>query len=745
MAINDRIELKLVIDGKESLITLSDIKKEVIKVKQEAGSVTSGGGLDKQLNDTAGAMENTAAAAEKLKDSTQEAKQAQDQLSSANQKAKETAIPAAGSMAALEQEIKQVANAMKQAVIGTDEFKAKQAELIALQTRLHNATRTATETTVAGATRMNMAIGGLGYAIGDANMFLYDFRIGMMAIGNNIPIIIEHFVAAKAAATGMGSSVKDVLIASLKGPGGLLLAINAVILAMQILPKIFGEQTEAIKDQAEEIKKLRDEYQKLTREQLKQKITQQKDVVSAEENRLKDSRWIFGPAMSQYSTGVIFSEEEYNKAIQRYGKNAISVIEKGSKVELNNAKEKLSVMEQELFMLGDKESIQNRLTQLQQKQNDLNEQNWRSLVPQAKDRQEATKIIQDAIKKEEKSLEMWKDKAGGGDKLNILIKDYEAEQDHQIRLMELYNFSTVSILQKQGQHLQERLNLYRIYGNSVLDIERQIKENTIMIEKAKQRELENARDKAKKDQEDEDRINKSIDDAFNSGDNMKVETISMEDLSRAKIALIENEYDQKRAYNDLELQLIEDKYNAIAGGETMITMAREHHAKERVKIDQDEASMRIQVITDFIIAAGRLFGEQTAAYKLLAIAQATMDTYAAATVALKAYPPPWNMIAMGTVIATGLANVARIQETKIPGYARGGVVVGENGPEIITPMQDYASGWGQIIVATTKAVERSLRYGNNDSRVQQHEFRIKGRDLVTTAKRDEEGMLKKRW
>ena len=65
--------------------------------------------------------------------------------------------------------------------------------------------------------------------------------------------------------------------------------------------------------------------------------------------------------------------------------------------------------------------------------------------------------------------------------------------------------------------------------------------------------------------------------------------------------------------------------------------------------------------------------------KRLAQTQATIDTYAAASLALRTGTPPWNFIAMGTVIAAGLANVATIEAQQ---FAKGGDFV-TNKPELI--------------------------------------------------------------
>jgi hypothetical protein len=62
-----------------------------------------------------------------------------------------------------------------------------------------------------------------------------------------------------------------------------------------------------------------------------------------------------------------------------------------------------------------------------------------------------------------------------------------------------------------------------------------------------------------------------------------------------------------------------------------------------------------------------LFGES----KGMAIAQALIDTYQSANVALKSAPPPWNFALAATNVAAGIANVNRIRQMK-PGSSGGG-------------------------------------------------------------------------
>ncbi|MCZ7608917.1 MAG: hypothetical protein M5U17_02015 [Ignavibacterium sp.] len=95
------------------------------------------------------------------------------------------------------------------------------------------------------------------------------------------------------------------------------------------------------------------------------------------------------------------------------------------------------------------------------------------------------------------------------------------------------------------------------------------------------------------------------------------------------------------------------------------------------------------------------------------IASTTMTTYKAATAALEPPPvglgPVWGWPLMATTIASGLANVALIAQQKLPGYKKGGAIVGEEGPEIIAPFQDYASGQSKLITMTMMTLRDELR------------------------------------
>ncbi len=80
-------------------------------------------------------------------------------------------------------------------------------------------------------------------------------------------------------------------------------------------------------------------------------------------------------------------------------------------------------------------------------------------------------------------------------------------------------------------------------------------------------------------------------------------------------------------------------------------------------------------------------------HKKLAIAQAMISTFQAATMAIAAPPgPPFSYLYVATAIAAGMAQIAQIRSQQYSGRALGGPVmgntpyiVGERGPELFTP------------------------------------------------------------
>ena len=90
----------------------------------------------------------------------------------------------------------------------------------------------------------------------------------------------------------------------------------------------------------------------------------------------------------------------------------------------------------------------------------------------------------------------------------------------------------------------------------------------------------------------------------------------------------------------------------------------------QIELDKQQAASKEElagVVSNALGQVAELVGKDTVAGKALAIAQATIDTYAGASKALAAYPPPFNFIAAGAVVVAGLLNVKKILSVKVPG------------------------------------------------------------------------------
>lgn len=105
---------------------------------------------------------------------------------------------------------------------------------------------------------------------------------------------------------------------------------------------------------------------------------------------------------------------------------------------------------------------------------------------------------------------------------------------------------------------------------------------------------------------------------------------------------------------------------------------QEDYQKKKDKLDKEELAkeealqdQRRQIIGGTLTGITALIGAETKTGKALAVAQATMDTYAGATKAL-AQGGLFGTIGAVGIIAQGLANVRNILQTNIPGESGGG-------------------------------------------------------------------------
>lgn len=155
-------------------------------------------------------------------------------------------------------------------------------QLKTFQTELATNIPAATNASVQSVGKMNMAIGQLGYLVGDADMFFMNFRMGMMSIANNFPMVVQYMQYARQEAQMLNMTFGQALVQSLTGPGGLLLAVNAAMFMMNALARTTSNTKNEVIDLSlaqldsitntdklsDALKKLNDELNKLTVEEL---------------------------------------------------------------------------------------------------------------------------------------------------------------------------------------------------------------------------------------------------------------------------------------------------------------------------------------------------------------------------------------------------------------------------------------------------------------------------------------------
>jgi hypothetical protein len=115
---------------------------------------------------------------------------------------------------------------------------------------------------------MTNAMGQFGFLLGDLDMMFVNTRVGLMSIANNVGMVAQTLVFVQNEVRRTGESFKTALVNSISGAGGVLLAVNALMFLLQVLPRFFQDADKAVEEHAKKIDELSSKYEKLTRSQL---------------------------------------------------------------------------------------------------------------------------------------------------------------------------------------------------------------------------------------------------------------------------------------------------------------------------------------------------------------------------------------------------------------------------------------------------------------------------------------------
>ncbi len=528
--------------------------------------------------------------------------------------------------------------------VNSDAWKQKTAASINLRSALANLTagqvgyNQSVKTGLPGISQMNMAIMQTGYVMNDAQMFLVNFRMGMMGISNNIPMIIDLFRRASNEAKGMGISVKDILVKSLTGAGGLMLAINGVMFLMQILPDLFSNTTQSIEDQKKAVDQLRDAYAKLTKAELENRLISYQTQLGELEAKYPVSKVPLG--RGQYA-GTVLREQTPE---ERFGDDLARV---------NSLQQQINLLKELVRDRGIEEDKTKQIAQWREKievmNNNPDSKNyWKNLVTDATSYEDAIKKLNDAIEQYQKKTK----------------KPEKTKQEKIPTAQELF-----------VKEMEKTL------PSSVFEA----------LQPLAQEEPQMLPD---------------------------VKLMNEQQLEKLRISNIEDRFTREKQLADWELQNGLLKYQSFANFEEIRTELEKQNAIKRKEIANEEANYKLTAYLQTLDILRGAFAEHTAIAKAASIASTIIQTYQAATAALS--PPPigagplFGPILAAATIAAGMANIAKMESVKIPGYAEGGrLPKGESG---------FVEGYHNEIIAPEKTFVEVFRnelrpqiYGTNAS------------------------------
>lgn len=131
--------------------------------------------------------------------------------------------------------------------------------------------------------------------------------------------------------------------------------------------------------------------------------------------------------------------------------------------------------------------------------------------------------------------------------------------------------------------------------------------------------------------------------------------------TNAKLKALKAKYAEEKR---LLTQKYSDEHGLTERGLKAIELLDAKYHKAELDVQRITEDEKLKIISTSIGEAAKLFSQNTAAYIILATAQAIINTYLGATNAIATYAPPYGEIAAAGVIIAGLADVAKINQVQ---------------------------------------------------------------------------------
>ncbi len=590
--------------------------------------------------------------------------------------------------------------AWKQKIAASDNLKAAYGKLITQHSDLDSAQKKV----LPGMNSMNIAIGQFGYLLSDADMFLVNVRMGMMSIGNNVPMVLQYLQYAKQEAANLNMTVGQAFFQSISGPGGLLLGVNAAMLGMQLLTRFMSGATEEVEKQKDKIKELADAYKELSKTTAEQMKAQMDSEIFQLENKGGLGARSKGESILQWIIGSDLSSKDKERLQLLYDQRAAIIGQIQSLGEIDNLNKRISENEKAYSGVSN-ENLKTHYFYLTEYLS------ARGLEFTAANARKILKEWIDSDKKQLESLDLEKIKKFSQDRakaITDILKDEQEQLEKDAYTM--YNYR--ELIEEREAKEQELLEVHKKIKNARNEteltgylVQKEMIEKSIKLLEDQTKKVEDESDwQIEAWRKEQDAKFKNSEDDYKDAKEKKKFELELP-------AKLENDpYERQKKQLDAEEALTIERAQMYGATEEEITNIHTYYSKQRQQIDFQADQVRLNQTSQMLGQLAGMFNKQTAAYKMLASAQVMIETYKGIMAAYA--PPPVGVgpvlapFMTGIILATGFANVANImkQDTAMKGFETGGRLPrGKYGffegthNEIVAPEEDFMTVAHELI------------------------------------------------
>lgn len=260
------------------------------------------------------------------------------------------------------------------------------------------------------------------------------------------------------------------------------------------------------------------------------------------------------------------------------------------------------------------------------------------------------------------------------------------QEEFNLAILELNNEFHRKTTEATVQNLNEEYDLFVAQNQSKIDSAKELTQALVDEEKARLTALKNQRFKILQEQYEGELISerefqtskleldaefkeyeRDLDDQYDAQKEEK--KLEQQELENEEYE-INLETRALRGENEFQLQLEklerekQAKINAAQGSESAITAINALYAEQRKKIEVAALNVKLQGAAQVAAGVAQIAGKESALGKAAAIAQATINTYQGATLALSSFPGPVGIAMAALTVASGLVSVAKIVGVK---------------------------------------------------------------------------------